>query len=135
MSGAKLPRPPAYRITLVQLAVLLVLGMALAGAAYPLVAESLVLGGLIAVLAQAYFAWRVFRHTGAQAAQRIARESYVGEIGKFFLAVAGFALIFALYRPLAAWAVFAGYGTMIIIQVLGSWLLLRQAAPHNRTKS
>ena len=135
MSGARLPRPPAYQITLVQLVVLLVLGTVVHVAAFPLVAESLALGGLIAVLAQAYFAWRVFRHTGAQAAQRIARESYTGEIGKFLLAVAGFALVFAFYRPLAAWAVFAGYSAMIVIQVAGSWLLIRQTMSHNGTKS
>ena len=133
MNGAKLPRPPAHRITLVQVVVLVVFGGALHYAAYPLVAESLILGGLIAVLSQAYFTWRVFQHRGAQAALRIARASYAGEIGKFFLAVAGFALVFAFHRPLEAWAVFAGYGGMLIIQVTGSWLLLRQAAPVNRT--
>ena len=133
MKGARLPRPPAHRITLAQVAVLVVVGGALDYAAYPSVAESLILGGLIAVLSQAYFAWRVFRHRGAQAASRIARASYAGEIGKFLLAVTGFALVFAFYRPLQAWAVFAGYGGMLIIQVTGSWLLLRQAASVNRT--
>jgi ATP synthase protein I len=118
-----------------QLVVLLVLGMTLYFAVSPMMAESLLLGGLIAVLAQAYFSWRVFRHTGAQAAQRIARDSYAGAVGKFFLAVAGFALVFAFYKPLVAWAVFAGYSMMVVIQVAGSWLLVRQAASHNRTKS
>ena len=133
MSGASLPRPPAHRITVAQVAILVLLGAGLYYLGRPVVAESLFLGGLIAVLPQAYFTWRVFRHAGAQAASRIAQASYVGEIGKFFLAVAGFALVFAVYRPLAAWAVFAGYGAMLFIQVAGSWLLLRHATPVNRT--
>jgi ATP synthase protein I len=133
MSGASLPRPPAHRITLAQLAILAMLSGGVYYAAYPEVAESLFLGGLIAVLPQAYFTWRVFRHGGAQSASRIARASYAGEIGKFLLAVAGFALVFAFHRPLVAWAVFAGYGGMLIIQVTGSWILLRQATPVDRT--
>ena len=74
---------------------------------------------------QAYFAWRVFQYSGARFAEQIARASYAGEIAKFLLTVSGFALVFALLRPLEAWAVFAGYGGMLIIKVTGSWLLLR----------
>ncbi len=133
MSGARLPRPPVHMITLAQVVSLGVVWAVLHFASNPLVAESLVLGGLIAVLSQAYFAWRVFRYRGAQAASHIARASYAGETGKFLLAVTGFALVFAFVRPLQAWAVFAGYGGMVIIQVTGSWLLLRQATPVNRT--
>ncbi len=92
---------------------------------YPVLAISLVAGGLIAVLPQAYFAYRVFHRAGAQAARHIARASYAGEIGKFVMAVAGFALVFALLRPIEGWAVFAGYGGMLVIQVTGAWLLLR----------
>ena len=44
------------------------------------------------------------------------------------MAITGFGLVFALLRPIEAGAVFAGYGTMLIIQVTGSWLLLRSAA-------
>jgi len=133
MSGASLPRPPAYRITLVQGLILAMIVVGVYYTGHPTAAECFFLGGLVAVLPQAYFIWRVFRHGGAQAASIIARASYSGEIGKFFLAVVGFALVFAVYKPLAAWAVFAGYGVMLIIQVAGSWLLLRHSTPVNRT--
>ena len=135
MSGASLPRPPAHRITLVQIAVLVLLGGALYVVAHPVAAQSLVLGGLVGVIPQAYFAWRVFRRGGARAAPQIARAGYSGETGKFLLAVAGFGLVFAFHRPVEAWAVFAGYGGMLIIQVAGSWWLIRHAAPHDRTQS
>jgi ATP synthase protein I len=122
-----------FRITLVQVVILGLVWAIVYGSAHALVAECLVLGGLIAIVPQAFFAWRVFQYQGARAAASMAKASYAGEIGKFLLAVSGFALVFAFYRPLQAWAVFAGYGGMVIIQVMGSWLLLRHSRPVNRT--
>ena len=70
---------------------------------------------------------RAFTHSaqdGASAARAIARSSYAGEVGKFLLSVAGFAVVFALVRPIDGLAVFAGYLAMLAIQITGSWLLL-----------
>lgn len=124
MNGARIQRPPVYRIILAQCAILLIAWWLLYSF-NQLVAFSVVLGGLIAVIPQAWFAMSLFRRRGAQSASHIARAGYAGEIAKFFMAAAGFALVFATVRPIEAWAVFAGYGLMIIIQVIGSWRLLR----------
>jgi ATP synthase protein I len=124
MKGARIQRPPVYRITLAQCAVLLLAWLGL-NSLDPVMAYSAVLGGLIAVIPNAWFASRLFRRRGAQSASHIARAGYAGQIGKFFMAAAGFAAVFATVRPMEAWAVFAGYGLMIIIQVIGSWRLLR----------
>jgi ATP synthase protein I len=123
-TGAKLERPPVYRITVVQCVVLF---FAWCGLQFEnqVLAYSAVLGGLTAILPQAYFAARVFRHRGAKSAKQIAQSSYAGEVGKFVLTVAGFAAIFAGVRPIEAWIIFAAYGLMLVIQVTGSWLLLR----------
>lgn len=126
LQGAKISRPPAQRITATQLAFLLLMWIGLRFWD-PLVANSAALGALIAVVPQAWFAHRVFRWRGANASQQIARASYAAEIGKFAMAVGGFVMVFALVRPLEAWAVFAGYGVMLIIQVIGAWMLLRTA--------
>lgn len=123
MNGAGIARPPVYRITLVQLALLVVLGLGVlawdAVAAY-----SVVSGGLIAIVPQAYFAALAFRWQGARSASAIARSSYAGEVGKFILSIAGFALVFAVVRPLNSQAVFTGYLAMLVTQITGSWLLL-----------
>jgi ATP synthase protein I len=50
---------------------------------------------------------------------------YAGELGKFLLSVAGFAMVFAMVRPIDAPAVFAGFLCMLGIQIFGSWRLLR----------
>ncbi len=78
----------------------------------------------MAVIPQAYFALLAFRWRGAQSARAIARSSYAGETGKFLLSVAGFAVVFAMVRPISGPAVFAGYLAMLAIQIFGSWLLL-----------
>ena len=83
-------------------------------------------GGLIAIVPQAYFAMLAFRWRGARSARAIARSSYVGQVGKFFLSVAGFAAVFVALRPIDGQAVFAGYLVMLVIQITGSWLLLRR---------
>ncbi len=131
ISVARISRPPAHRITIAQLAVLLALWAGLVGWDST-VALSLGLGGLIAVVANAWFALGVFRWRGAQSAQRAARASYAAEIGKFLLSVAGFAMVFALVRPIEGWAVFAGYCVMLAIQVIGAWWLLRTTVDHKR---
>lgn len=131
MRGAEISRPPAHRVTLAQLLVLLLIWLGLVSWDQE-VAHSALLGGLVAVLPQAWFTHRVFRRQGARAAKQIARTSYAAEVGKFFMAVAGFALVFALVRPIIGWAVFAAYGVMLIIQVIGAWYLLRLAPTGSR---
>jgi len=89
-------------------------------------AYSLLCGGLISILPQAYFASLAFRRRGARSAMAIARSGYAGEVGKFILSIAGFAVVFATLRPIDGLAVFAAYLAMLAIQITGSWLLLRQ---------
>ena len=126
MPGAEIARPPVHRITLAQLATLVLVCLPLL--AYDaVVAWSLAAGGLVAIIPQAYFAHRAFRWRGATSARAMARASYAGEIGKFLLSVAGFAAVFAAVRPIDGLSVFAGYLAMLAIQIIGSWLLLTRS--------
>lgn len=126
MKGAEIARPPIFRITLVQLLILVLICLVLAVVGKVEFGYSFLCGGLVAVLPQAYFAIRAFRWRGARSAQAIARAGYSAEVGKFVLSVAGFALVFALVRPIHGPAVFAGFLLMLVIQITGSWLLVRQ---------
>ncbi len=123
MAGADIARPPVYRITLAQLASLGSLCLLLL-AIDKVFAYSVLSGGLIAIVPHGYFTLLAFRWRGARSAQAIARSSYVGEAGKFLLSAAGFALVFAVVRPIDGPAVFVGYLAMLTIQIMGSWLLL-----------
>jgi ATP synthase protein I len=123
MAGGEIARPPVHRITLAQLALLVALS-SLSLALDTVFAYSVLSGGLIAIVPQAYFAVLAFRWRGARSARAIARSSYAGEVGKFLLSVAGFALVFAVLRPINGPAVFGGYLAMVILQITGSWWLL-----------
>ena len=125
MAGAEIARPPVHRITLAQLAVLAPICLLML-AFDEVRAYSLLCGGLISILPQAYFASLAFRRRGARSAMAIARSGYAGEVGKFILSIAGFAVVFATLRPIDGLAVFAAYLAMLAIQITGSWLLLRQ---------
>lgn len=126
MTGAGIARPPIHKITLAQLVFLALICLVLAIAGKVEFAYSFLCGGLVSILPQAYFAIRAFAWRGARSAQSLARASYGAEIGKFVLSVAGFALVFALVRPINGPAVFAGFLLMLVIQITGSWLLLRR---------
>ena len=126
MPGAEIARPPVHRITLAQLATLTTVCL-LFMAHDPVIAWSLAAGGLVAVIPQAYFAHLAFRWRGAKSARAMARSSYAGEIGKFMLSVAGFAVVFAAVRPIDGLSVFIGYLVMLAIQIIGSWLLLSRS--------
>ena len=125
MAGAEILRPPVHRISLAQLAVLVLLCLILLPSD-EVRAWSVASGGLIAILPQAYFAALAFRWRGAKSARAIARSSYVGQAGKFLLSFACFAAVFVALRPIDAPAVFAAYLLMLAIQITGSWLLLRR---------
>ncbi len=129
MTGARISRPPFHRIIVVQLIVLLGLWAGVTGW-NPVTARSLGLGGLVAIVPNAWFALSLFRWRGASNVQRAVRAGYAAEIGKFFMAIAGFALIFAMVRPIEGWAVFAGYGCMLILQIVGAAWLLRRGAQN-----
>lgn len=124
MNGAQFKKPPVHRISVVQIVALVILCLVLLKIDQ-VWAYSMFCGGLIAVLPQAYFAAKVFGQTGAQSAEAIVKASYSGEVGKFVLTTAGFAVVFATVSPLNGLTVFIGYLIMLVIQITGSWMLLR----------
>ena len=83
---------------------------------------SVLLGGLICAVPNAYFSLRAFRHRGASSASRIVRDFYFGEAIKLLMAAAGFALTFVYVEPLNAALLFAAY---MMVYVSGLVLLIR----------
>ncbi len=70
---------------------------------------SLLLGGLISAIPNAYFIYKTFSCTGAQQRRQVTRNFYRGEAGKFLLTALLFALVFGLIKPLDVLALFAGF--------------------------
>ena len=125
MTGAKIARPPVHRITLFQCIGLTLLALVSVLFYNDVRTYSLICGGLVAIVPQAFFALRTFRYRGAQSPHAMARAGYSAEIGKFFLSCVGFAIVFALLRPIDGAAVFAGFVAMLTLHIFGSWWLLK----------
>jgi ATP synthase protein I len=73
------------------------------------VAYSSLAGGLIATLANAWFAVKVFRVKPTEAAETLLTTIYVGEIYKFVLTGALFIIAFVLIKPLSVVALLITY--------------------------
>lgn len=106
------------RILIAQLVVTIALPIGFAGWSIA-AAYSALLGGVICLLPNAYFARRMFRHTGARAARQIVRSFYAAETGKLVFTAILFGVSFAAVKGLVAPALFLGF---IAVQIV-SWLV------------
>jgi len=81
---------------------------------------SWLLGGLVAVIPNAFLAARLMSPGAGADARALLKAVWIGEIGKFAITVVLFAAIFAAVRPLSALAVFGGFivAQMVVIGVL-----------------
>ncbi|WP_295873312.1 ATP synthase subunit I [uncultured Zhongshania sp.] len=124
----KIARPPILKIYGLQCALVLLSSFIL----FPVdkvMAYSAVIGGMISVVPNAYFARQVFRYTGAAFARDVARSFYRGESGKFVTTVMLFAATFALVQPLQVFVLFLAY---LIVMLLNAVILARYALRGNR---
>jgi ATP synthase protein I len=70
---------------------------------------SALLGGLSCVIPNAFLALRLVVPRRDPGAAALVRAAYIGELGKLALTVLMFGAVFALLRPLAPAALFAGF--------------------------
>lgn len=117
--AAQLAKPPLLKVYSLQLALLCTLvGLSLLHSEQA--AVSLLLGGLLALLPNAWFAWRVFRYRGASAAMAVTQSFYRGEAGKFVLTLFGFASVFVLWPAVVVPALFGGYLALALANTVGA---------------
>ena len=86
-------------------------------------AYSFLAGALASVLPSLYMAWRVFGHAGTRAAQDVVKSFYRGEAGKLVLTAILLSAVFIFIKPIAAGALFAGFGVAILSHWLSPLLL------------
>jgi ATP synthase protein I len=94
-------------------------------------AMSALLGGLVSIVPNAYFARKLFRHQGAQAAKQIVNSFYKGEASKIALSIAMFAVVFKFYTttPLIFFTVY------IVVQMVFWFAPLIFSTKQNRPES
>ena len=80
------------------------------------VAYSVLIGGLIHVLPSLYFAIKVFKHAGAQAARQVVRAFYLGETLKIVFTIGLFIVVF-MWIPVVVSACLVGYVLSVLMQM------------------
>lgn len=100
---------PAFPVLLLQAVVTVLIAVTLWLFQGVVAGYSGLLGGLIALIPNAYFAFRVFRYFGARSARAIVSEIFSGEAGKLILTAVLFITVWVGVEPLEAVAVFTGY--------------------------
>ena len=108
-SKAPFHRQPGFPILVFQAIVTVLASACFAAGSGWVAAYSALLGGLIALLANAYFAYQAFRYFGARSAKAIVQSIWAGAMGKWIIASVLFALTFVGVQPLAPMALFIGY--------------------------
>lgn len=111
------------RLWLVQLGITLILAMISAVFFDKQAATSALLGGLVCIIPNAYFAYKVFKHQGARSAKLIVNSFYKGEAQKIIISVMLFTAVFVLCR-ITALAFFASYIVILMTQWLSPWIIV-----------
>ena len=98
----------AKRLLMCQLSLTLLLAGVSALISGPMAGLSAILGGLVSIIPNAYFARTLFQYQGAQAARQIVNRFYKGEAMKLLLTVALFVMVFKWFSivPLVFFLVF-----------------------------
>ena len=114
---------------MLQLIVTLAVALVLWGFQGWIAGYSGLLGGLVALIPNGYFAFRVYRYSGARSARAIVGEFYSGEAGKLILTAVLFIAVWLGVKPLEVAAVFGGY--LAVLVVGASALLIVKGFPKH----
>lgn len=101
------------RLWFLQLGVTLIIATLFALTNNANAAVSAILGGLVYIIPNAYFALTLFKHQGARAAKQIVKGFYKGEALKLILTILLFTAVFLLYR-VSPLAFFVSYITVLM---------------------
>ncbi|MDO6562387.1 ATP synthase subunit I [Amphritea sp. 1_MG-2023] len=105
-----------------QIQIVAIVVITLAAMLHSLVAAySALLGGIVYLLPNAFFAWRVL---GSQSdtPRGVLADMYIGEIWKMLITILCFAAVFILVQPLSPFPLFL---TFILLQILNWYLQMK----------
>ena len=105
---------PVSRALVVQLVVVILLTIVCAVTLGIIAAYSVLIGGLIALVANVYFTYKAFQLYGARSVAAIVQSFWAGQIGKMVVTAVLFALVFIAVKPFDVVLLFLGY---ILIQL------------------
>ncbi len=118
---AKKQRQAAYKMVKIQLAIAVIIGL-FGLLLSQQIALSLLVGGLIVVVANFIFATIVFRKSGAQATGEVKKHFAMGESLKLLLTIVLLAAVFTLL-PVHPAALLIGYILIVLSQWFAPWVV------------
>lgn len=102
-------RQPGFPVLRIQAVVSLVVALVFALGGGTNAGFSALLGGLIALLPNAFFVYKAFRYFGARSARDIVQSIWSGAMGKWILTAVLFALVFVGIAQVNVAALFGSY--------------------------
>lgn len=119
-------RLPIFRVLVIQ--ALVTLGMAFVFFIFKgsNAGLSALLGGMIALIPNTYFALKTFRYFGAQSAVAVTLSLWAGEAGKFVLTAVLFVLVFFTIKPIHLMALFITYFFVLVVASFGLLLVKKR---------
>ncbi|MGM0535304.1 MAG: ATP synthase subunit I [Pseudomonadota bacterium] len=125
-------RPDYRRLLQVQgmaVVVVALLGLATGGQK---AAISALVGGLVCLVPNLYFVWRLYGVRGGRHARQYVANFYRAEAGKFGLTVALFVMVFITVPPSNPIFFFSAYVAAQFMHWLAPWLLRERPTPEPR---
>lgn len=113
------------RLWLIQLGITLIIAALCALLSNMNAAISALLGGMVCIIPNAYFASTVFKHQGARAAKQIVNSFYKGEALKIILSIFLFTLVF-VYCRITPFAFFASYILVLMTHWFAPWIIVNK---------
>jgi|TARA_B100000809_G_scaffold255072_1_gene293124 ATP synthase protein I len=118
-----LKAPPVYKVIVAQLVATSFIALIFLFLSGSVVAYSVLLGGLISVFSNSYFAMQAFKYRGARNADKVVRSFIRGELGKIGITLVLFALSFTLITNLNELALILGFIATHFVGVMMSGLI------------
>lgn len=112
------------RILLLQLASLAILSGILLQFGKQEFAHAALIGGLIAIIPYHYFVARAFRMHEAENVLRFKQSLARGQVGRYLLTAALFAIALKFDSSLNPWSLFGGFGLILLTQMVGTVIVL-----------
>ncbi|MEZ5489956.1 MAG: ATP synthase subunit I [Gammaproteobacteria bacterium] len=116
---SNLKPPPVHRIIVAQLVATALMALTFLVFSNVVAAYSILIGGLVSALPNAYFAVQAFRYRGARNADKVVKSFRKGYFGKLGITIILFALTFTLVTTINEIALISGF---VVVQFCGTMM-------------
>ena len=111
--------PPVHKVIVAQLVATALMALVFLVFSNVIAAYSILIGGLVSAIPNAYFAMQAFRYRGARNAEKVVKSFRKGYFGKLGITLVLFALTFTLVTTINEIALILGF---VVVQFCGTMM-------------